>query len=44
MEYIKKYGPIMKGTLIINEKKKISKLSKGIIENAIKEAVDMLNE
>lgn len=39
--YIKKYGMIMKGTLIINESKKYDSLSKSKIEeiilNAIKE-------
>lgn len=38
-DYIKKYGAIMKGTMIINEKKKIDHLSKAIIEKAIEEAV-----
>ena len=39
VSYIRKYGPIMKGTLIINEKKKLDKLSKTIIKNSIEEAL-----
>lgn len=39
LSYIKKYGPVMKGTLIINERKKIDRLSKTIIEKAIEEAI-----
>lgn len=42
MEYIKKYGVIFKGTLIINEKKKIQRISKDIIEKEIELAVDEL--
>ncbi|OLS02700.1 hypothetical protein TICRE_13450 [Tissierella creatinophila DSM 6911] len=38
-DYIKKYGVIFKGTLIINGKKKIDRISKDIIEKEIKEAV-----
>lgn len=41
-EYVKKYGVIYKGTLIINEKKKIEKLSKENIEKAIADAVKEL--
>jgi len=39
VSYIKKYGPIMRGTLIIDEKKKIDRLSRSVIENAIKDAI-----
>ena len=42
MSYIRKYGAIMKGTLIINEKKKLDKLSKSIIENYIEDALKTL--
>lgn len=40
--YIKKYGMITKGTLIINQRKKYDRLSKEIIERVILEAVDAL--
>ena len=42
MNYIRKYGVIMKGTLIINEKKKIDKISKSIIQNSIEDIVKTL--
>ncbi len=38
-DYLKKYGMISKGTMIINEKIRYDNLSKEIIEKAIKEAV-----
>ena len=38
-DYIKKYGVIFRGTLIINEKIKIERLSKDVIEKAIADAV-----
>ncbi|HEX2967277.1 MAG TPA: thioredoxin-like (seleno)protein SaoT [Syntrophorhabdaceae bacterium] len=38
-DYLKKYGMISKGTMIINEKVKYDNLSKEIIEKAIKEAI-----
>ncbi len=38
-DYIKKYGMINKGTMIINGKKKIESLSKEVIENAIQKAM-----
>lgn len=38
--YIKKYGIITKGTLIINQRKKYDRLSKDIIEKAISEAIN----
>lgn len=38
-EYLKKYGPVTRGTMIINGKKKFDTLSKDIIENAIADAV-----
>ncbi len=37
--YIKKYGVITKGTLIINQRKKYDRLSKDVIEKAILEAI-----
>lgn len=43
-DYIKKYGVIFKGTMIINETKKIDRLSKDTIEKAIAEAVKELEE
>ncbi len=39
-DYIKKYGMMMRGTLIINEEKRIDMLSKKVIEDAIKNAVE----
>lgn len=38
VEYLKKYGMITKGTMIINGKKKIEEPSREIIEKAIEEA------
>ena len=38
MEYLKKYGMIFKGTMIINQRKKYDVLTKSIIEKAIAEA------
>lgn len=38
-DYIKKYGVIFKGTMIINGKKKIDRISKDIIDKEIREAV-----
>lgn len=43
MEYVKKYGVIFRGTLIINEKKKIQRISKDIIEKEIELAVKELD-
>lgn len=37
--YIKKYGMITKGTLIIGQRKKYDRLSKDTIEKAILEAI-----
>ncbi|WP_251861119.1 thioredoxin-like (seleno)protein SaoT [Clostridium sp. Marseille-Q2269] len=39
VDYIKKYGMILKGTLIMDEKKKVDKLSKEIIKNEIEKAI-----
>lgn len=39
-DYIKKYGPLMKGTLIINEKEKIDQFKKDTIQEAIEKAVE----
>ncbi len=44
MSYVKKYGVIFRGTLIINEKKKIQRISKNIIENEIALAVSELDD
>lgn len=38
--YIKKYGIITKGTLIINQRKKYDSLNKSKIEKAILEAIE----
>ena len=38
-DYLRKYGMIAKGTMIINGKKKFESLSERIIERAIDEAV-----
>lgn len=42
MDYIKKYGVIFRGTLIINEKKKIQRISRDIIIKEIDLAVEEL--
>ncbi|MEN6326710.1 MAG: thioredoxin-like (seleno)protein SaoT [Syntrophomonas sp.] len=39
IDYIKKYGMITKGTMIINEKKRYEYLDRGVIEKAIRDAV-----
>ena len=38
-EYLRKYGPINKGTLIINGKKRFDVLSRDIITRAVEDAV-----
>lgn len=38
-DYIKKYGPVMKGTIIIDEKKRLDNLSKKTIQEAIEGAL-----
>lgn len=38
-DYLKKYGMISRGTMIINEKKKYDSLNKEVIEKAIQAAV-----
>ncbi|MHC1727051.1 MAG: thioredoxin-like (seleno)protein SaoT [Syntrophobacteraceae bacterium] len=40
LDYVRKYGPVTKGTMIINGKKKFETLSKSIIEKAIAEAIN----
>jgi hypothetical protein len=37
--YLKKYGMVTRGTMIINGRKKIDNLSKTIIEKAIEDAL-----
>lgn len=44
MEALRKYGMVFQGTMIINEKKKVTKLSIKSIRNEIAQAVDNLNE
>jgi archaellum component FlaF (FlaF/FlaG flagellin family) len=39
LEYLKKYGMVTKGTMIIDGKKKLDNLSKATIEKAIEDAV-----
>ena len=39
-DYLKKYGMISKGTMIVNGKKKYETFSKEIIEKAITEAME----
>lgn len=39
-DYLKKYGPVMRGTLFINERSRIEHLSRSIIEDAILRAVE----
>lgn len=38
-DYVKRYGIITKGTLIINRKKKFDKLNKNIIEKLIEDEI-----
>ena len=38
-DYLKKYGPVTRGTMIINGKKRFDTLSKDMIEKAIADAV-----
>ncbi len=40
MEYVAKYGPVMRGTLFINGEVRIDRLSRAVIEQAIAAAVD----
>lgn len=42
MEYVQKYGLIFAATMIINEKKKITRISNKIIEKEIAQAVKEL--
>lgn len=39
-DYLKKYGMINKGTMLVNGKRKYENLSKDIVEQAIREAVE----
>lgn len=38
-DYVRKYGPVTRGTMIINGKKRFETLSRDIIEKAIADAV-----
>ncbi len=38
-DYLKKYGMVTKGTMIIDGRKKIDSLSKAIIEKAVEDAL-----
>lgn len=40
VDYLKKYGMISKGTMIINGKKKFDSLNRDVIEKAIHDAVE----
>ena len=44
VESLKKYGMVFQGTMIINEKKKVTRLSVKNIRKEIAQAVDNLNE
>jgi len=39
MDYLRKYGMVTRGTMIINSRKKYDILSRSVIEKAIEEAV-----
>jgi len=39
MDYLRKYGMVTRGTMIINSKKKYDILSRAVIEKVIEEAV-----
>jgi len=39
MDYLRKYGMVTRGTMIINSRKKYDILSRAVIEKAIEEAV-----
>lgn len=41
--YIKKYGMITKGTLIVNQRKKYDNLNKSVIEQIIENAVSEIS-
>ena len=43
MDYIKKYGMIYVGTMIVNEKTFIKNLNKKSIDNAIDDAINELD-
>ncbi|MGI5921135.1 MAG: thioredoxin-like (seleno)protein SaoT [Syntrophomonadaceae bacterium] len=43
-DYLPKYGPISRGTLIINEKERFDELSRKIIERAVKDALNKAND
>lgn len=38
-DYLRKYGPVMKSVLVINERKKIDNISKETIRKAFEEAI-----
>lgn len=38
MEYVAKYGPVMRGTLIIDERLKFERLSRAVISQALGDA------
>lgn len=42
MEYVEKYGLIFSATMIINKKKKITRISNKIIEKEVAQAVEEL--
>lgn len=43
-DYLPKYGPISRGTLIINEKERFDELNRRVIEGAVKVALDKVND
>lgn len=40
VDYLVKYGPVMRGTLFIGERIRIERLSRAVIEQAIATAVE----
>lgn len=43
MDYVAKYGPVMRGTLFVDERIRIERLSRAVIEEAITAAVEGLS-
>lgn len=43
-DYLPKYGPVSRGTLIINESERFDELSRRVIEGAVKGALDKAND
>ena len=43
-DYLPKYGPVSRGTLIINESDRYDELSRRVIEGAVKGALDKADD